>query len=160
MIIVSSTVKADESESHQFFNLIRRRIDHSYNGLSFALDFPVHKEQIRENLNIIEYQLSIIVLHRCGRVSRFKLHLINQLDTVICLMSAVRCKCQYCIAHICNIVFQITCIRVFQYLVDKIDTGLSSRMYLFIKIPFDQCSKPFLALNRFKIYHFLFSFQR
>ena len=159
MIIIPATVKPDQTKPHQIFDFSRRRVNHSYNRLSLAFDFPVYKKQVREDLNVIKYQLRILIFHGCGRVGGFKLHLIYQLDTIIGLVRTIRCKCQYRIPHICDIIFQVAGICILQYFVNKVDTGLSTRMNLFIEITFYQCSKPFLALNRFKIYHFVFSFQ-
>ena len=68
MIIISPTVKPDQPESHQFLNLRWSRVNHTHHRLSFALDFPVYKEQIWKYLNIVKYQLCFFVSPRCGRV--------------------------------------------------------------------------------------------
>ena len=69
-------------------------------------------------------------------------------------------KSQYRIPHIRDVIVQVTGVCVLQYLVDKVDTGLSSGMYFFLQITLNKCSKPFLAFDCFKIYHFVFSFHR
>ena len=137
MIIISPAVKPNQPESHQFLNLRWSRVNHTHHRLSFTLDFPVHKKQIRKYLDVIKYQFCFFIFPRCGRVCRFKLHLINQLNTVFGLMRTIRSKCQNRIPHVCHIVTQIAGICVLQYFVDKVDTGLSTRMNFFIQISLD-----------------------
>ena len=50
MIIIPATVKPDQTKPHQIFDFSRRRVNHSYNRLSLAFDFPVYKKQVREDL--------------------------------------------------------------------------------------------------------------
>ena len=159
MIIVSAAVKTDQTETHQFFNLSRSRVNHTNNRLSFAFNLPVYKEEVREHLNIIEHKLGIIIVYTSRLFGRFELHFIDQLDTVISLMCAACCKCQYCITHVSHIVFEVARISFLKNFVNEVDTWLSSRMVLLIQISFNLGSKTFLALHSFEIYHLFFSFQ-
>ena len=65
MVVVSTAVEANQTESHQLFNLSRGRVNHTNHRLTLALDFPVHQEQVRKYLNIIEHELGIIIFCSC-----------------------------------------------------------------------------------------------
>ena len=73
MIIISPAVKPNQPESHQFLNLRWSRVNHTHHRLSFTLDFPVHKKQIRKSANGILFTENTILIavskksHICHR---------------------------------------------------------------------------------------------
>ena len=159
MIIVSAAVKTDQTESHQFLDFRGRGINHTNNGLTLTFDLPVYKKKVGEDLNIIEYKFSIVIFHPGRLFSRLEPHLIDKLDTVVCLMRAACCESQYSITHISHIVLKVTCVSFLEDFIDEVDARFSSRMVLLIQVSFDLGSKTFFALHPFKIYHLFFSFQ-
>ena len=160
MVIVPAAVEPDKAELHQLLNFLGLRVNHPHDGLCGALNFPVHQEQVREHLHIVEDKFRLIILYRRAVFGGFERHLIHQLDAVFRLVTAIGRKGQDSVAHISDIVGHAAFIRIRQDFVNKVDTGLSSRMDLFIEIALNLESKPFLALNHFGIYHVVFSFQR
>ena len=159
VVIIPPAVEADESELHQALDVFRGRVDHPNHRLCASRKLPVHEEKVRKHLDIIKDEVSGFVLGRRGGIGRFERHLINELDAILCLIGAVGGKGQDGIAHIGNIVNHAAFIRIRQNLVDKVDTGLSCRVDLFIEISLDLNPKPFLALNHLVVYHAAFSFQ-
>ena len=159
VVIIPPAVEADESELHQALDVFRGRVDHPNHRLRAPRKFPVHEEKVREHLNIIKDEVGGFVLGRRGGIGRFERHLINELDAILCLIGAVGGKGQDGIAHIGNIVDHAAFIRIRQNFVDKVDTGLSCGVDLFIEISLDLNPKPFLALNHLVVYHAAFSFQ-
>ena len=158
MVIVSPTVKANQAILDKVLDLRRCRIDHSYNWIPLTLKFPVHKEEVREYLHIIEYQSRVFVGDTLGMLIRLKVHLVDKLNAIVCLVGTFRCKCQHSCPHIRHIKEYTLRISILQYLVDEVDRGLGSGMNLFVKVSFDKSSDSFLCSYGIKIYHF-FSFQ-
>ena len=159
VVIVPPAVETDESELHQALDVFRGRVDHPNHRLCASRKLPVYEEKVWKHLNIIKDEVGGFILRRGGRIGRFERHLIDELDAILCLIGAVGGKGQDGIAHIGNIVNHAAFIRIRQNLVDKVDTGLSCRVNLFIEISLDLNPKPFLALNHLVVYHAAFSFQ-
>ena len=86
MIVVLPAVEADETHLTEGLDLLRGGVDHPVH-YRIALNLPVHKEQIREDLDVEEYQLirrepddvylGILIGER---------HLHHSLDGCVCLM--------------------------------------------------------------------------
>ena len=159
MIIISTAIETHELKPHQFLNLRRTGVNHSNYRFIFALWLVVNKEQIREDLDIVKYQNSIVVIRILGRIIGLKLHLVDELDAIVPMISTVCAECKDSILHVTNIIFKPARICVFKNFVDKIDTWLRSRMDFFVEIFLDQRSKPSLIFDSFEIYHFFLSFR-
>ena len=160
MIVIPAAVEANQIELHQLLNFLGGGIDHPNHRRTRSLELPVHQEQVREDLHVIEHQLGIIVLCRIRLVFGFELHLIDQLDAVVGLIRAVGREGQDSISHVRDIVDEAAVVGILQDFMDKVDAGLSRRMDLLVEVSQDLPSKPFLAFDNFRIYHFTFSFQR
>ena len=160
MVVVPAAVEPDEAEFHQLLDLLGLRVNHPHDGLVGALDLPVHQEEVREYLHVVEHQFRIVVFHCRPVFGGFERHLVYQLDAVFRLIGTVGRKGQDGVTHVGHIVGHAAFIRIRQNFMDKVDAGLSSRMDLLVEIAFDLESKPFLALNHFGVYHAVFSFQR
>lgn len=150
MIIISTAIETHELKPHQFLNLRRTWVNHSNYRFIFSLWLVVNKEQIREDLNIVKYQNSIVVIRILGRIIGFKFHLVDELDAIVSMISTVCAECKDSILHVTNIIFKSARICVFKNFVDEIDTWLRSRMDFFVEIFLDQCSKPSLILTASK----------
>ena len=67
VVVIPSTVEPDQLLAEKLSNLGPGRIYHSYDSLAFSSFLPVHKQQIRKDLNIKEYrQITRILRNRTG----------------------------------------------------------------------------------------------
>ena len=82
MIVVFTVVKAYEFELNKLSNIRRRWIDHT-NNVVISLILPVYEEEIRKDLNIIEYDRSVVIcLNVVCRNITHEVHFLDTLETV------------------------------------------------------------------------------
>ena len=112
MVVVPAAVEPDETEFHQLLDFLGLRVNHPYNGLVGPFNFPVHQEQVREHLHVVEDELSLVVFDSRAIFGGFERHLVHQLDAVFRLIAAVGRKGQDGIAHIRNIISHAAFIRI------------------------------------------------
>ena len=160
MIIIASAVKAYKPIFNKLFYVRRTRINHSNNGFSLALFFPVNKEQIRKHLDVIKYERRVFIVDRYRRLVGLKMHLVNKLDAILCLVRTISSKVINAIAKISNVIAHSAIIRVLKYFKYKVHARFCCRVILFIKVLGNHRPKSFFIFHSFKIYQFSFSFQR
>ena len=159
MIIIPSAVEANKPKLHKIFDLRSGRIDHTNHRLTFALELPVNEKEVRKHLNVVKDYRSFMIYFILRSLIRLKVHLIYKLNTVFSLMRAAGSKGKYSVTHVSNIVLKTAIISVLKDLINKIDTRLSCRMDLFIKISLYNSPKSFFTFYTFEIYHSFLSFQ-
>ena len=158
MIIISSAVKAYETELHESLNILRLGINHTNYRLTLACDFVVYEEEVGKHFDIIKYKICVRVVHRCRSFFRLELHLVYELKTILCLVCATASELNDCIFHIANVIAQATCICVLKNLINIIHARLSRCMILFIEIPTDHRADGFLIFYSIPIYQLIISF--
>ena len=94
------------------------------------------------------------------RFLRFKLHLIDQLDTILSLIRTLSSESKNSISHISYVVLHAAIVRILEDLKYKVARGFGCRMNLLIKIPLNLLSQTFFTLDNVQIDHFSVSFQR
>ena len=153
MIVVLPAVEADETHLTEGLYLLRGGVNHPVNH-RITLHLPVHKEQVRKDFDIEEYQLirrepdgiylGVLVGER---------HLHHSLDGCVRLMRRVHSKCENTRLQILDVVDHVLILGVSEDLGNEIDRGLRRRMDLLTQIPFDQVSQLLLIRHGGFVYH-------
>ena len=137
MVIVTTAVESNQLELDEFLDLFWLGVDHADNLLASTLHLPVHQEEVREYLHIVEYDWLVPIFSRLGGFFRLKSHLIDQLDAIVRLIGTVGRECEDRIAHVRHIIVKSAIVGIFQDFVDEINRRLRRRMILLIKVSAD-----------------------
>ena len=113
MVIVTTAVESNQLELDEFLDLFWLRVDHADNLLASALHLPVHQEEIREYLHIVEYDWLIPIFSRLGGFFGLKSHLIDELDAIICLIGTVGRECEDRVSHVRHIIVKSAIVGIF-----------------------------------------------
>ena len=153
MIVVLPAVEADETHLAEGLNLLGGGVDHPMDH-RITLNLPVHEEQVREDLDVEEYQLirrepdgvylGILVRER---------HLHHSLDSCVCLMRRIHGECENPRLQILDVVDHVLILGVSENLGNEIDRGFRRRMDLLAQIPLDQVSQLLLVRHCGFVYH-------
>ena len=159
VVIVLPVVETNKPIFRKGFNFFRAGIDHPVNEVIFG-KLPVHEEKVREHLTVEEYDRGLIlagprVFHL---FLRFEMHLRYCFQTCFSLIRAVCSESQNRIAHVIDIVRDISLVRLIHNVSDEVYTRFCVGTDLLGQCFLNQNAKMLLILDLLRVNHF-FSLQ-
>ena len=155
MIIVTTTVEAYQTKFHEFGNILRSWIDHSYTRFS-SFNLVVYEKKIRKYLDVEKCKSFVSGFYRLALTFRLEFHAVHKFDAIVCMIRTITSELKYPRFHVRYVVSHSARICVVEHFLDKVHTRFCSRMIGLMKILLDSGAKSLFALHDFLIYHILF----
>ena len=148
MVVVPAVVESDKPLLTKIGDLVRSRVDHPLDLVGPPY-LPVHKEQVREYLNVINDR-GIIVRLLIGLLMvapRGERHLLHQLDAVVGLMRGLHGERENLLPHVRHVVVHPRLLGVRQHLHDEVDAGLRPGVEFLPQVPLYEFPDGLLVLH-------------